>query len=131
MLVYMTCKRFFTVYINFRFCNIMTASEFVHKIQNSSLTPLVNGVYKKKSILCGQFSLQPILKCMYMYMLIIMTLQGDHVYNQQSIIRKSIHGLFLLIGTEQPWPIQQSHSRNIFYLHRFFKKFCIITNVLV
>lgn len=26
----------------------MTESEFVHKIQNSSLTPLVNGVYKKK-----------------------------------------------------------------------------------
>lgn len=131
MLVYMTCKRFFTVYINFRFCNNMTESEFVHKIQNSSLTPLVNGVYKKKNQFCvASFLSSQYWSVMYMYMLIIMTLQGDHVYNQQSIIRKSIHGLFLLIGTEQPWPIQQSHSRNIFYLHRFFKTFCIVTNVL-
>lgn len=111
----------------------MTESEFVHKIQNSSLTPLVNGVYKKKKInsVWPVFSPANIEVYVHVYMLIIMTLQGDHVYNQQSIIRKSIHGLFLLIGTEQPWPIQQSHSRNIFYLHRFFKKFCIITNVLV
>lgn len=77
-------------------------------------------VYKKNQFFVGQFSLQPILKCTYMYMLIIMTSQRDHVYNQQSIIRKSIHGLFLT-GTEQPWQIQQSHSRNIFYLHKFFE----------
>lgn len=56
----------------------MTESEFVHKIQNSSLTPLVNGVYKKKSILSGQFSLQPILKCYV------------HVYvNHHDIARRS------------------------------------------
>lgn len=44
----MICKRFFIVYINFRFCNIMIEFEFVYKIQNSLLISLVNGVYKKK-----------------------------------------------------------------------------------
>lgn len=54
---------------------------------------------KKNQFCVASFLSSQYWSVMYMYMLIIMTLQGDHVYNQQSIIRKSIHGLFLLIGT--------------------------------